>query len=225
MGNRSKSWRICRKVGVLSVVLAWGTSLLQLGGAGEQPRSGLRVSAASDTTKQWIWYSTEGVGCTTIVRLVHNRPGPPFPEVCKPPYWSEVARAPTAEERARRGRVAEVASGWPFRSAVCEHATVSHSLSTGNREWSTRWGIQVSGDPTRGGEPRPPRSIPLRPIWLGLLGNAAVWGCGLGFAYWGVARWKRVRRRRRELCVECGYPVAEMGRCPECGEEVAKSEI
>jgi hypothetical protein len=39
-----------------------------------------------------------------------------------------------------------------------------------------------------------------------------------------TAAWMERRRRRRardpSLC-ECGYPVAGLGRCPECGAEVA----
>lgn len=99
---------------------------------------------------------------------------------------------------------------------VSDRATVS----TLERVWE--FGLNYDGDrhPMSGGW----RSLPVRPCryGLGLAVNTVVWSvvawgiltlCGLG---------RSERRRRRGLCVTCGYPVRDgagnvMPVCPECG--------
>ncbi len=58
--------------------------------------------------------------------------------------------------------------------------------------------------------------VPILPIWQGLCVNMFLTAAAL----YAVKRiWKRLhgwRRRRAQLCVNCGYPYRP-GRCPECG--------
>jgi hypothetical protein len=62
--------------------------------------------------------------------------------------------------------------------------------------------------------------IPLRPIWLGLVGNTFFYGA-VAFVPLVAWRWRRTRRRRRKnRCVSCGYQLdshAQESMCPECG--------
>lgn len=64
--------------------------------------------------------------------------------------------------------------------------------------------------------------FPIHPIWPGLIGNTLVFGAALlpfpilpGFII-------RLRRARRGLCVACGYDLASLSRCPECGAGVER---
>ena len=61
--------------------------------------------------------------------------------------------------------------------------------------------------------------LPVRPIWVGLAADAAVFGSGWWLLLAGSGGLRRARRRRRGQCVGCGYDLAgnASGACPECG--------
>lgn len=97
-----------------------------------------------------------------------------------------------------------IRAGWPFRALACD------SISDGTG----------SDDVVRGGIPVPAAGmiLPVRPLFFGLALNAVVYS----LSAWGCVRsvWyiRRLRRRRRGLCRNCGYPAADAEiRCPECG--------
>jgi hypothetical protein len=59
--------------------------------------------------------------------------------------------------------------------------------------------------------------LPIRPIWWGLFANwlifaGLVWGGAAAFSHL-----RRTRRKRRGLCEGCGYVMAGLATCPECG--------
>jgi len=59
--------------------------------------------------------------------------------------------------------------------------------------------------------------LPIRPIWWGLLANWLIFG---GLVWGGAAairQLRKTRRRRRGLCEGCGYVMAGLATCPECG--------
>ncbi|MEZ6241931.1 MAG: hypothetical protein R3B57_02710 [Phycisphaerales bacterium] len=59
--------------------------------------------------------------------------------------------------------------------------------------------------------------LPLRPIWPGFAIDAVFYAgvCWVMLAAPGVVvRW---RRRRRGRCPACGYDLAGLDACPECG--------
>lgn len=41
--------------------------------------------------------------------------------------------------------------------------------------------------------------------------------CAVPIVTWSVARWRRTRRARHGLCVDCRHPIATGRCCPECG--------
>lgn len=62
-----------------------------------------------------------------------------------------------------------------------------------------------------------PTVFPLIPIGLGLLLNTATYGALVGAFFMFVSSCRRRVRRKRGLCVRCGYLVAGVAVCPECG--------
>lgn len=118
-----------------------------------------------------------------------------------------------------------VESGWPFRSSWWLVHT--HGGSNGAFDWGpVQSPLQIGGAiAVRDGNPQDwaanPRAIPLWPRWDGLALNTLLYG-GVALVLHSTAR--AVRRRRRKTgggCVRCGYPIAGLGRCPECGHTPA----
>lgn len=63
-------------------------------------------------------------------------------------------------------------------------------------------------------------TVPLRPMWRGLVANVLAFSAGwvgLMLVVRGGRRWNRARRGR---CPDCGYDLAGVGQtCPECGRK------
>lgn len=93
-------------------------------------------------------------------------------------------------------------SGYPFKCAV------GWWVMRGDRAWLIKWGqvrhrIVVT---------------PLRPMWVGLLGNTLVYAAVLLVPWTGVRFIRTRRRRARARCVACAYELgAGIEVCPECG--------
>ena len=63
--------------------------------------------------------------------------------------------------------------------------------------------------------------LPLRPMWPGFLSSTLVYGSFASLVLSVVSFLQKChrlsRRKRRGLCVKCGYPVDDFAVCPECG--------
>ncbi len=125
-------------------------------------------------------------------------------------------------------RATLVRSGWPWRSGAGERWDLGISLLTPfpmlDRKVTT-WRdadletSAVSFDrPTwLGGSSL--RLLPLRPIWPGFVVNTVFYAAILWLVIRGHIAMQRHRRRKRGLCVTCGYDLRgnlTQG-CPECG--------
>ncbi len=64
--------------------------------------------------------------------------------------------------------------------------------------------------------------IPLRPIWLGFAFNTLFYGAILWLVIPGPFALRRIIRRKRGVCVTCGYDLrhADHAVCPECGAAI-----
>ncbi len=64
------------------------------------------------------------------------------------------------------------------------------------------------------------RSLPLQPVWPGFATNTVFYAAILWLLAFGPSTARRIIRRKRGLCIKCGYDLrgAEHEVCPECGE-------
>ncbi len=64
--------------------------------------------------------------------------------------------------------------------------------------------------------------LPLRPIWPGFAANTIFYAAVLWMLTLGPSTARRMIRRKRGLCINCGYDLrhADHDACPECGAEV-----
>lgn len=61
--------------------------------------------------------------------------------------------------------------------------------------------------------------LPLRPLWLAFAVNSLFYAIVAGSVLASIVALRRVIRRKRGLCVACGYDLrhADHAACPECG--------
>lgn len=136
------------------------------------------------------------------------------------PGWVATPSRPPAGEKAENVTSVDTAAhGWPWRCMASESWTIKTQTlhrsgsAVGYRE--VLRGNLVLGSTSNG------RTImPLRPMWLGLIGNIAVWGAAWFAAFTGLSVLRGMARKRRGACVGCGYDrrgLQPTERCPECG--------
>lgn len=120
-------------------------------------------------------------------------------------------------------RTLTVAYGWPF-PAMAEGVHNANTLGV-ERVWIWTPGNRDARGLRRA---RPilesaEFGFPIRPVWRGLLGNAAIYAAACWTAVGGVRwSWRRLRHKRG-ACVACGYDLAGLPKgsgCPECGAGV-----
>ncbi len=68
------------------------------------------------------------------------------------------------------------------------------------------------------------RALPLKPLWRAFGVNTVVFAAFAEFVWqlWKLPLRIRLRNRKRKgLCLACGYAVEDLERCPECGSDHA----
>lgn len=112
--------------------------------------------------------------------------------------------------------------GWPLRSLgayrhvhVYPNARQSTKLVKWRAPWVQAWMNGHIQPPAKPGDP--PRVWPMYPIVTGFALNTVIYAAALAGVIWGAGWTKRWRRRRRGMCERCGYEVAGLAMCPECG--------
>jgi hypothetical protein len=65
----------------------------------------------------------------------------------------------------------------------------------------------------------PERTLPMRPLWRGLVLNVLAWAGLLWLVTLGPFEIRRIARQARGQCVRCGYDLRgeDAAGCPECG--------
>ncbi|MEX0876808.1 MAG: hypothetical protein WD114_05050 [Phycisphaerales bacterium] len=142
-----------------------------------------------------------------------------FPEMRWDPARSE---SPSAVQL-RRYRF-----GWPMRFLSYDEISTGASVNNPVVMAYHKRAYALAG--ARRGLDRPswlPEFIPLFRVptaveWLPLAINLLLWSLA-AFLLLAMSpllkHWIRVRRFRRGVCVKCCYPLEELLRCPECGQE------
>ena len=108
---------------------------------------------------------------------------------------------------------AELAAGWPMISV--HYCVLSFIPSTSPPRFEPEWaGLGLSRKPGL------LHALPVLPIWTGFVVNTVVYATVTMGAMLAPGWVVRRRRRRRGLCVWCGYPRGEGEVCSECGKEL-----
>ncbi|XVJ60562.1 MAG: hypothetical protein HEQ23_14665 [Tepidisphaera sp.] len=117
----------------------------------------------------------------------------------------------------------ELRTGWPFLSF-----SAAPALFLADQQSSWQQGLLVTKPWVRNlpsnsmalalGSP-PTTIVPLKPEMLPLLGNIAFWGGVSYLLMYFPLDARRILRRRRGKCTQCGYPVRNLTHCPECGPD------
>lgn len=116
-------------------------------------------------------------------------------------------------------------AGWPMFSvsgAICYHSR-THAKAHGLAErLQLEHGIAMVDMRTFKPESWFPDApiLPLKPRWSGLAVNTGFYAAILWMLFAGPGGVRRLRRVRRGLCAECGYPVGGSTVCTECGRPI-----
>ncbi|MEO1130452.1 MAG: hypothetical protein AAFX05_12205 [Planctomycetota bacterium] len=121
-----------------------------------------------------------------------------------------------------------VQAGWPMRSFTCTFV-MTRTLQSVQRN---QYAATVDGPGPRTGLPIPFaltdtqefRRFPILPAWPGFFVNTALYAGVLLVPLLLVRQARRVQRRGVERCVRCGYDVAGVDMCPECGTPVDQAQ-
>lgn len=105
--------------------------------------------------------------------------------------------------------------GWPLLSMQCTFVDTAQDVW--NPVYQVDDGIKLTATP--GSDERGLRALPLRPLWPGFAINAIFYAALLWLLFFGSLTARRIIRRKRGLCVACGYDLRGDldGGCPECG--------
>ncbi len=141
------------------------------------------------------------------------------PEVLRP-RWLQVKRSPPYNDLGLAYRRV-FAWGWPLLSLWCEYEDVEVNPFITPRIYRVHGGIETSLERIKlctFGWPFA-RVLPLRPIWPDFAVNSLFYATLLWLLFPGSFALRRLIRRRRGLCLACGYDLrhAEHEACPECG--------
>ncbi len=208
-------------LGLLTTVgVAWGLAAVERPmsvfadpGAG---RLGDGVPCWRVRTWAFVGYTTQT--CSPIYNEGEARAERAYPGTIQ--SWSMAAAPPTdatiapGADRSYQW-FSESAAGWPMRAFK---GTTRYD-GRANRSVSPNYAIEAHGQwsVTLGGHDY---TLPVQPIWAGLIGNTLLAGAGWWVLMLIPGRLRRWRRRRAGRCEQCGYGregLAAGAVCPECG--------
>ncbi len=208
---------------IVNVAVAWGYAL----------KGSYRFTSnqydSHATQPRWLLSVSSGVGVTRISVIPNNDiwfagSATYRPEII--PYWSATQRRPGANvfDDPLGPWTLEFAYGWPLRSGLAvvrRNIYEAPGVRNRNNKFAIVTGIKILEKPS--GEPLPYRTIPIRPIMPGFVANSLMYAAILWLLTLGPFTARRMIRRKRGLCIKCGYDLShvEHEACPECGVEVS----
>ncbi len=151
------------------------------------------------------------------------------------PTWTWL-QGSSIRERNRYTNV-EKRRGWPFRSMVTGSLlkdTESNSVALGPGAFDSFTPRSRLGHLYEGYSPPRwiaqqraghvlPLILPLFPIATGFTANTLIYASVLWLAFAARGVLRTARRRRRGQCLACGYDLAALPKCPECGRSKSES--
>ncbi len=193
---------------VVNVAVAWGCAIF----VNPYQGSSVEIVASSGNfTFQFLRRRSRGTvsyECTYVTYVVpdYDRTSVPTVRAVLPQWVGRHKLYPYASN------VLE-ARGWP-----------RHSLSSAQYRFrsfpvDTRWGLQTTLRSFSVGGRSVACILPLRPIWPDFAINTLFYAAILWLVIPGPFALRRFARRRRGLCVACGYDLrhADHNACPDCG--------
>ena len=142
-------------------------------------------------------------------------------------FYSEYKLDPNLPPN-RAAELERFRAGWPFKCLYWDRWTVLKPYPAVNfigphlgydKEQTVQL-MTISGFRTGlnfNSSDRTVRRFPVAPFWIGLIADSLFW-C-ICWLIPGVI-WRTIRtyrRKRRGLCLVCGYAFEDLGTCPECG--------
>jgi hypothetical protein len=198
---------------VINVVVAWGlAAFISVRPPARQAPPPQPLRWPRHVPEGWPEPSSVSIGkwwcCTTIQATGHTLLDDPEALNVQPP----------AEQLSCHLDVCQW--GWPMRAMEIQwpHSQkmlVSIWLFRRPTEASLRSGLPVSTTLTRSSERT---HLPLMPVWPGFAVNTLLYGAFAGLVLFAPGATRRMLRHRRGACIACGYDLAGLGQCPECGK-------
>ena len=194
---------------VVNVAVAWGVAL------GSKRYLSTMHSHPAWRTKRvlehegWMLYTQARIG---TVRAMAHRPYTDSAATATKvpagsfPRWCSIRELPALRPASRATEGAwEVQSDWAY-GWPC--VSMWHQFAGHNRLWPGSSSAYLWG-----------RHLPMRIVWFGFVVNTLFYAAIMWLLILGAFALRRVSRRKRGLCVACGYDLRgnlEHG-CPECG--------
>lgn len=157
------------------------------------------------------WWGNEGAAKGTPPRAVEKHL----------PTWAPPTPVDSTLAKTVDTSRTDIAAGWPYL-ALAGEAIVRYAPGPARRPLSVQAsGIEISAF----GLGERYRLLPLKPLWPGFWLNTILYAL-VTVALWlcigeGSRRIHRILRRKRGLCIKCGYDLRGdlSSGCPECGWE------
>jgi len=145
--------------------------------------------------------------------------GPP-PQDILPPWVTDPAPSPDSISGVLERARVFLAVGFPFRTAWCDAHTHTVNKDRSRVNHDTRGGVRLPFGNLHTSVVGPmPATLPLRPIWTGVLLNTLVYAAVLVIFMWAGRGVRAHSRFRRGRCPRCAYSLnGNYSRgCSECG--------
>ncbi len=207
---------------VVNVAVAWGLAYSILYDSlmdGPTRRIGVFFSTANGPC--WAFLCVKRFGSVGIsAKNVNDKDVPTADWSYRPdlvPHWSRMRNRPRFTGESYQHRLMEDARGWPFLTLSCAYTSVV--VVPGFKVVD---GIEVKSHPDPSRATVRSIALPLEPIWPGFAINTIFYATILWPVILGPFALRRFIRRKRGLCVACGYDLrhAEHDACPECGAAI-----
>ncbi len=209
---------------VVNVAVAWGCALWVSAGLDDEPDWARRhYGPEHEPIRRWEVNTFNRAGSTLIVsyryRNSNDSPDTDAAPALLMPEWADLPQEPYFAIHSTNEYVIFDARGWPLISLWCEREFLGLLEPTHRVEGGIETGLPQFQNGPLVIWFRP--ALPLRPIWRNFAANTVFYALILWLAIRGPFVLRRMIRRRRGRCPNCGYPVGTSAVCTECSTALA----